>query len=75
MKRPAFRVKVARDTILFTVGLMGIAYETVVEHADRPTLLLMFGAMVGLPSFLGRDAKVEERRSGAERRSKDEDDE
>lgn len=44
-----------RDLVLFVAGLAGIAYETVVENADRPYLLVLFAAMVGLPAFLYRD--------------------
>lgn len=46
-----------RDVILFFAGLAGIAYETIVEHVDRPQLLLLFAAMVGLPAFLRRNGK------------------
>ena len=49
--------KVARDTALFVVGILGVAHETLVSHADRPTLLLLFGAMIGLPAFIGKDEK------------------
>lgn len=51
---------VARDTVLLVVGLLGVAHETLLRAADRPTLLLMFGAMIGLPSFLGKDKKGSE---------------
>jgi hypothetical protein len=34
---------------------MGIAYETLRNGAERPTLLLLFAAMVGLPAFLRGD--------------------
>lgn len=51
------RLKVTRSAILFVVGLAGILYETLAEHADRPTLLLLFAAMVGLPAFLRIDEK------------------
>jgi hypothetical protein len=51
------RLKVTRSAILFVVGLGGILYETLAEHADRPTLLLLFAAMVGLPAFLRVDEK------------------
>lgn len=44
--------------MLFGVGILGIVYETVVVHGDRPTLLVLFGAMVGLPAFLRTDEKV-----------------
>lgn len=49
--------KVARDAVLFVVGLLGVAHETLVSHADRPTLLLLFAAMIGLPAFIGKDDK------------------
>ena len=48
-------VRVTRATTLYIVGLLGIAHETLVSEGDRPTLLLLFAAMIGLPSFLGRD--------------------
>lgn len=55
-----------RDSILFTVGVAGIIYEIVVDHGERPTLLVLLGAMVGLPAFL----RADERRA----KSKDKDD-
>jgi hypothetical protein len=51
--------------ILFTAGLSGIGYETLVSKTDRPTLLLLFAAMVGLPAFLQRDeTEHDEREEG-----------
>lgn len=44
-----------RDLVLFVAGLLGIGYETVFEHFDRPTLLIIFGSMSGLPLFLRVD--------------------
>lgn len=55
MKTPT--VKIARDTVLFVVGLLGVAHETLVANAERPTLLLLFAAMIGLPAFIGKDEK------------------
>jgi uncharacterized membrane protein len=46
-----------RDVALFLCGVAGIAYETVFTQVDRPTLLLLFAAMVGLPAFLRTDEK------------------
>jgi hypothetical protein len=46
---------VIRDVILFLSGLGGVAHETVLAHADRPTLLILFAAMMGLPAFLRPD--------------------
>lgn len=47
----------ARDTVLFLGGLSGVAHETLVQHADRPTLLILFAAMMGLPAFLAAETK------------------
>ena len=44
-----------RDWILFAVGLAGVAHETLLRDVDRPGLLLMFAAMLGLPYALGAD--------------------
>lgn len=57
-RRGARRLRVSRDSILFAVGLLGIAYETILEGGDKPTLLILFGAMVGLPAFLRTDEKA-----------------
>lgn len=46
-----------RDILLFCGGLAGVAYETLASQADRPTLLLLFAAMMGLPAFLRADEK------------------
>ena len=54
-RRPGWRIRITRDLVLFTAGLAGIVYETVFEDIDRPVLLLLFGAMVGLPAFLRVD--------------------
>jgi hypothetical protein len=47
---PSWRI--SRGTVLFIAGLAGVMHETVLEEADRPTLLLLFAAMMGLPAFL-----------------------
>jgi hypothetical protein len=46
-----------RSGVLFVTGLAGVAYETLVSASDRPTLLIMFAAMLGLPLFLKADEK------------------
>ena len=48
-------VKITRNTVLFVVGLLGVGHETVINNTDRPTLLLLFAAMIGLPAFIGKD--------------------
>lgn len=49
------RASAMRDWILFMVGLAGVAHETLVSQVDRPGLLLLFAAMLGLPYALGAD--------------------
>lgn len=46
-----------RDFVLFVGGLLGVAYETLLEQVDRPALLALFGGMLGLPIFLRRDER------------------
>jgi hypothetical protein len=62
-ERRARRGRVTRDSVLFSAGLAGVFYETIFDKADRPTLLLLFGAMMGLPAFLRTDEQVRSRHS------------
>jgi len=48
---------VIQKSVLFVVGILGVAHETLVSNSERPTLLLLFAAMVGLPAFLAKDEK------------------
>lgn len=48
---------VIQKSVLFVVGLLGVAHETLIGESERPTLLLLFAAMVGLPAFLAKDEK------------------
>lgn len=59
MKRSGIDTKlhITRDLVLFSFGILGIVHETVVNNTDRPTLLALFAAMVGLPVFLRLDSK------------------
>lgn len=50
-----------RDVILFSAGILGVLHETVFTALERPTLLLLFAGMMGLPAFLRADEK---RRNG-----------
>lgn len=55
------RFRITRDGTLFVTGLAGIIYETLVNRGDNPTLLILFGAMCGLPAFLHADELVARR--------------
>lgn len=47
-----------RDVLLFLTGLALIVHEAVVRSgAERPTLLVLYAGMVGLPVFLRADEK------------------
>ena len=47
--------KIKRDTVLFAGGFMGVLHQTIFEQVDRPSLLIIFGGMMGLPVFLRKD--------------------
>jgi len=56
-KSPRWR-GITRDSVLFVVGILGIAHETLLSNGvERPYLLLLFGAMCGLPLFLRADER------------------
>lgn len=55
MKRRGFQL--SRDSLLFGGGMIGVGYETVFTKGERPGLLFLFGAMMGLPAFLRMDEK------------------
>lgn len=41
-----------RSVVLFVGGFVGAAYEVVVDHGDRPTVLILLAGMMGLPAFI-----------------------
>lgn len=43
---------ILRDVLLFVGGLAGVIHETALTQSERPTLLILFAAMMGLPAFL-----------------------
>ena len=53
---------VVRDILLFLGGSAGLVHETLFQKSDRPELLVVFAAMVGLPTFLQADSR--RRRNG-----------
>lgn len=50
-----------RDVLLFIGGMAGIVHETLLAPTERPTLLLLFAAMVGLPAFLRADDRRDDK--------------
>jgi hypothetical protein len=57
MNNPFNRWPIIRDIILFFGGVAGVAHETLAAAPERPTLLILFAAMMGLPAFLRQDDK------------------
>lgn len=47
-----------RDALMFTLGAGGFLHELLVSQAERPFLLALCGAMMGLPFVLSADSKV-----------------
>jgi hypothetical protein len=52
----------ARDVLLFVVGLVGAIHEIATVGVERPTLLALLAAMMGLPLFLRADDRGEKRK-------------
>lgn len=52
---------VNRSTIMFTAGLFGFLHELILGQAERPYLLALCGAMMGLPFVLAADRRFGER--------------
>jgi hypothetical protein len=50
-----WKLKLTRDAIIFYTGWVGILYETLIADSDRNSLLILFGAMIGLPTALRLD--------------------
>ncbi len=50
-----YKWKIARDVLLFFGGMIGVANEAFFQATTDPTLLILFGAMMGLPAFLRKD--------------------
>lgn len=55
--RAAAWFPLVRDVGLFLGGVAGVAYETIGRNVERPTLLLLFAAMMGLPAFFPKGDK------------------
>ena len=44
-----------RRLTLFYTGLGGVIYEMIFVHPADPAMLVIFGAMMGVPIFMGRN--------------------
>lgn len=59
-------LRITRDLVSYVVGLSGIIWEAVRNGTERPSLLLVFAAMIALPKVLDRDEKAAEQPPPAE---------
>lgn len=60
------RKRWTRDGVLRIVGILGIIHETLITKGERPSLLILFGGMVGLPSFFNKDEKNQVKEGGSD---------
>lgn len=49
--------KTLRDIGSFVVGATGLIYEAISQGAERPTLIIAFAGLMGLPLFVRTDEK------------------
>lgn len=49
--------RITRDTVLFASGIAGFAHELTRQGAERPSILVLCAAMMGLPVFMRVDEK------------------
>lgn len=59
--------KVTRDMVLFAVGLLGVAHETLWAREPREMLLLVFCGFIGSPFMLRADEALHRRREGGDK--------
>jgi hypothetical protein len=50
-----WRWRLTRDALIFYTGWLGILHQTLIANTDRNSLLILFGAMIGLPTALRLD--------------------
>lgn len=43
--------------MLFAIGAIGFAHELLSDGPERPTILFLCGALMGLPAFIRKDEK------------------
>jgi hypothetical protein len=49
--------RIFQNVVVPIIGVVGILHETFISHIDRPGLLVLYGAMIGLPAFVAQDQK------------------
>lgn len=62
-------VKITRDTISYTLGVLGTIYETVVSDGpagERLPFLVIFVGLLTAPAFLRKDDRIKEKVKASE---------
>ncbi len=54
----AILTRFTRDALMFTIGAIGFFHELIVSQAERPFILALSGALMGLPFVLSADSKL-----------------
>lgn len=55
-----------RERLMFTIGATGFLHELVLRSAERPFLLALSGALMGLPFVLSADGKLRQSKTEEE---------
>lgn len=58
------KFKITRDTISYTLGVLGTIYETVLAEgpaSERLPFLVIFAGLITAPAFLRKDDRIKER--------------
>ena len=66
-----FFVKIVRDLGIFLLGAYGFIHELQRAGAERPQILIMSAAMMGLPLIIRGDEKRQEVKSNANKQETD----
>mgnify|MGYP003405879622 CR=1 FL=1 len=59
----AFLVKIIRDLAIFALGGIAFIHELLRSGEERPQILIMSAAMMGLPLIIRGDEKRQEEKS------------
>lgn len=54
-RKRRWQLRLSRDLVLFGVGVGGVVHETIVYSGERPSLLILFAACMGLPLYLRKN--------------------
>ena len=47
-----------RDAVMFAIGAIGFFHELIASQAERPFILALCGALMGLPFVLSADSQL-----------------